>query len=90
MLEEKVLSFLFLFWACGTDKKQWENKFEWIDNCKQTLRKLYIGLGIIMIDVLKEISGAVLFDEQILMKFFGKQKLCKFNKTTGVKKQTQP
>ena len=43
-----------------------------------------------MIDVLKEISGAVLFDEQILMKFVGKQKLCKVNKTTGVKKQTQP
>lgn len=42
-----------------------------------------------MIDVLKEISGAVLFDEQILMKFVGKQKLCKV-KTTGVKKQTQP
>lgn len=38
-----------------------------------------------MIDVLKEISGAVLFDEQILMKFVGKQKLRKVNKTTGVK-----
>ena len=35
-----------------------------------------------MIDVLKEISGAVLFDEQILMKFVGKQKLCKVKKTT--------